>query len=359
MKPSSAIDIIRSSQDYYSRLFDDIRKARSSVLIQMYIVDEDNIGLEFSSLLIKKVEEGLAVDLIYDSVGSISTPSHFFDKMAAAGVRVMEYNPINPGKRPGPFSFRAMMRRNHRKLAVIDGSIYYLGGMNIGERFLGWEDITIRGEGNVATVLQASFDNIGRRGFARPKGPKFKELETKRIQVCDSRPAFQNYPIKKMHLGAINRARKRVWIAQAYFIPRRKIVKALIQAVGRGVDVRVMVPDRSDVLIADLAAWIPLRRLMKHGVRVMRFTGEMLHSKITIIDDGFVTTGTANLDSMSFYWNLEINLVIRDTDVVSRFSRIYEDYETKSRVVDDLEPEQRSWIVRMIGAALYHYSWIL
>ena len=357
--PSSAIEIIQTADEYYSRLFEDIQQAKFSVQVQMYIVENDSIGIEFSSLLIRKAAEGLAVDLIYDSVGSISTPSHYFDRLSAAGVRVIEYNPVNPGKRPGPFSFRAMMRRNHRKLVVLDGKIYYLGGMNVGERFLEWEDITIRGEGNVAAVLQASFDGIGKKGASRPKPVKFEELTTKRIQVCDSRPQFQNYPIKKMHLNAINRAKKRIWIAQAYFIPRRKIIKALIHAARRGVDVRVTLPERSDVLIADLAAWTPLRRLMRHGVQVMRYNREMLHSKFTIIDDDWVTTGTANLDSMSFYWNLEINLVVRDPGVVAQFSEIYKNYGEDSRVVDDLEPLQRSWALRLLGAMIYHYSWIL
>ena len=356
---SSAIEILQTAEEYYRRLFEDVGRATSSVQVQMYILDNDNIGAEFSTLLRQKAAEGLAVELIYDSVGSLSTPSHYFDKLTAAGVRVMEYNPVNPAKRPGPFSFRALMRRNHRKLVVIDGAIYYLGGMNLGERFLEWKDITIRGEGNVASVLQKSFEGIGKKWVFRRQKPRFRELITRRIQVCDSRPHFQNYPIKKMHLNAIRKARKRVWIAQAYFIPRRKIVKALIYAARRGVDVRVTLPDRSDVLIADLAAWVPLRRLMRHGVKVMRYTGEMLHSKFTIIDDEWVTTGTANLDSMSFYWNLEINLVIRDQEVVKRFAEIYESYGRESREVDEQEPLQRSWALRLLGALIYHYSWIL
>ncbi|MDH4184134.1 MAG: phospholipase D-like domain-containing protein [Nitrospinota bacterium] len=356
---ASPLEIIRSTREFYSRLFEDIRNARISVRVQMYIVEEDEIGLRFADLLISKAQEGLQVELVYDSAGSFGSPSYYFDRIAAAGVRVMEYNPLNPGKRPGPFSFRALMMRNHRKLVVIDGKTYYVGGMNIGEKFLEWEDVMVRGEGNVASILETTFDFTSRKKLFVRTSPKFRELEAKRIQVCDSRPRFQNYPIKRMHLNAINKAKKRIWIAQAYFIPRRKIVKALIHAAGRGVDVRIVAPDRSDVMIADLAAWIPLRRLMKHGVTVLRFTRGMLHSKFTVIDDDWVTTGTANLDSMSMYWNLEINLVIRDRQITGGFEAIFNDYESNSRLVDDLEPAQRSWALRMVGAMLYHYSWIL
>ena len=350
--------MIRTAKEFYTRLFSDIRRAEKSVQVQMYIIDEDNAGLEFAALMIEKAKNGLLTELVYDSVGCFNTPSVYFDRMKSAGVRVMEYNPVNPGKMPGPFSFRALMRRNHRKLAVIDNNVYYLGGMNIGERFLEWEDIMIRGEGDLAKVFSRTFDQLAKRRKKKPL-PNFHELEKKDLQVCDSRPTFQNYPVKKMHINAIKKAKERIWIAQAYFIPRRRIVKALIHAAERGVDVRIMAPDHSDVMVADLAAWIPLRRLMTHGVKVMRYTGEMLHSKFTVIDDNWMTTGTANLDSMSFYWNLEMNLVIRDKDTVAQFSRIFEDYQTKSRLVDDLEPGNRSWAVRFAGAVLYHYSWIL
>jgi cardiolipin synthase len=351
-------EIIRSAALFYSRLFSDIEAARESVLIQMYMVDEDNVGLEFSSLLRKKAAQGLRVVLIYDSVGSMNTPTSFFDRMIHDGVAVTEHHPVNPGRAPGPFSIRALMRRNHRKLAVLDNKIYYLGGMNIGERFLDWEDITVRGEGNTAAVLAQTFAEPA-KGSGRPRPPKFRELAAKRIQVCDSRPRFQNYPMKRMHLTAIKKARERIWIAQAYFIPRSKIVKALIRAAQRGVDVRIVAPDRSDVMVADLAAWVPMRRLMRHGVKVLRYTAGMLHSKFTVIDADWVTTGTANLDSMSIYWNLETNLVIRDGEIAGSFARIFEDYQAKSRLVDADEPANRSWTVRLVGRMLYHYSWLL
>lgn len=356
-----SVTLIRSAAVFYESLFSSLRSARQSVRSQIYLIEEGPLADEFKNILISLAQRGIKVDLIYDSVGCMNVSSIYFEEMQTAGVNVMEYNPVNPSRVPGPFSMRRLFRRNHRKAFVIDSQKYYLGGMNIGERFLDWEDVMVSGAGWPAAQLCESFDRTwhGRKYAGKNKTHRRGERIKSPIQVWDGRPAFENYPIKRLYLSAIKKSRHRVWIAQAYFIPRRRLMKALIHAVKKGVDVRVVVPDFSDVTLADAAGWPALARLLKHGVKVYRFEPAMLHSKMALIDDDWVTVGTANLDSMSLYWNLEINLVARGGTLVKEAEEVFAGYFTQSREITLEEAEARPLTLKLAGWLLNYFAWIL
>jgi cardiolipin synthase len=354
------VTLLRSAAVFYESLFSTLRNARQSARAQIYLIEEGPLADEFKNILTTLAKRGIRVDLIYDSVGCMNISSTYFDDMESAGVNVMEYNPVNPSRVPGPFSARRLFRRNHRKVFVIDSHKYYLGGMNIGERFLDWEDVMATGEGWPAQELCESFDRTWRGiKYAWKKARPRRERIKSQIQVWDGRPAFENYPIKRLYLSAIKKARERVWIAQAYFIPRRRLIKALIHAVGKGVDVRVVVPDVSDVALTDAAGWPALTRLLKHGVKVYRFETSMLHSKIALIDGDWVTVGTANLDSMSLYWNLEINLVARGGILVKEAEEIFSGYFAQSREITLEEAQARPLTLKIAGWLLNYFAWIL
>lgn len=355
------VTLLRSAAVFYESLFSSLRNAHNSVRSQIYLIEEGPLADEFKDILITLAKRGIRVDLIYDSVGCMNVSSAYFDDMESAGVNVMEYNPVNPSLVPGPFSARRLFRRNHRKVFVIDSRKYYLGGMNIGERFLDWEDVMATGEGWPAQELCESFDRTwsGKKYAWRKKATPPRERLKNQMQVWDGRPTFENYPIKRMYLSAIKKSRERVWIAQAYFIPRRRLIKALIHAVGKGVDVRVVVPDFSDVMVTDIAGWPALTRLLKHGVKVYRFETSMLHSKMALIDGDWVTVGTANLDSMSLYWNLEINLVARGGILVKETEEIFTGYFAQSREITLEEAEARPLTLKLAGWLLNYFAWIL
>lgn len=355
------VTLIRSAAVFYESLFSSLRAARQSVRSQIYLIEEGPLADEFKDILMNLARNGIRVDLIYDSVGCMSVSSVYFDEMESEGVNVMEYNPVNPARIPGPFSPRRLFRRNHRKVFIMDSRKYYLGGMNIGERFLDWEDVMVTGEGWPAPELCESFDRtwLGKKHVggkkSRPRGERLKNP----VQVWDGRPAFENYPIKRLYLSAIKKSRRRVWIAQAYFIPRRRLMKALIHAVEKGVDARVAVPDVSDVTLADAAGWPALTRLIKHGVKVYRFEPSMLHSKMALIDGDWVTVGTANLDSMSLYWNLEINLVARGGILAKEAEEVFTGYFAQSREITLEEAEARPVTLKLAGWLLNYFAWIL
>jgi cardiolipin synthase len=352
------ISILTSASQFYSSLFDDLRRAQKSVLIQMYCIEQGAIADQFKNILIELAQKKIAVKFMYDSIGSFFMSAGYFEEMVAAGVSVIEYHPVNPRKGRKPFSVQRLFRRNHRKFIIVDSQTYYIGGMNIGERFLDWEDLMVRGCGAPVDDLVLAFQRVWKGKPVKPK-IRFTEMVKKTVQVCDGYPKYQNYPIKRLYISAIKKSKSRVWISQAYFVPRRKLIKALIRAARRGVDVRVIVPDCSDVKLVDLATWPVLKRLLKNGVTIERYLGKMLHSKFAVIDTNWVTVGTANLDSMSLYWNLELNLVMRDPAIVDQFARIFTQYEQSCRTVDKSEPAQRPFVSRLLGRILYYYSWVL
>lgn len=355
------VSLIRSAAVFYESLFSSLRNARQSVRSQIYLIEEGPLADEFKNILISLAKRGIRVDLIYDSVGCMNVSSLYFDEMEGEGVNVMEYNPVNPSRVPGPFSVQRLFRRNHRKVFVIDSHKYYLGGMNIGERFYDWADVMVSGESWPAHELCESFDRTwsGKKYAWRKKTMPRKERLRNPIQVWDGRPAFENYPIKRLYLSAIKKSREKVWIAQAYFIPRRRLIKALIHAVRKGVDVRVVVPDFSDVALADAAGWPALTRLLKHGVKVYRFEPSMLHSKMALIDGDWVTVGTANLDSMSLYWNLEVNLVARRGILAKEAEDVFASYFAQSREITLEEAEARPLTLKLAGWLLNYFAWIL
>jgi len=354
----SSFTLLDAAADFYESLVADLAAAKESVRMEMYCIEEGPIAWRLRDVLAERAAAGVEVRLIYDSIGCLSVSDGYFYTLTRAGARVREYHPVNPGRTAERFSIRNLFRRNHRKLIIIDSRIYYLGGMNIGERFVDWADLMARGEGEPVAELAASFESVWRKKRFRP-GRRAGRESGQAIQVCDCRPKLRNYPVKRLYLSAIKKAKKRVWIAQAYFIPRRRLVKALIRAKQRGIDVRVLMPDRSDVTVADLAAWPGIRRLADHGVKIFRFREGMFHAKLAVIDDGWATVGTANLDSMSFYWNLEINLVIKKPEIVFLLSDIYEKYQGRCRLMDREEPRNLPWITRTLARLLYYYGWIL
>lgn len=363
MAEDGSLSFITSARDYYRRLLEAVRAARHSVRVQMYALENDVEGRSFRDALMERARAGLRVELMYDSIGSLNTPQAFFDELAAAGAAVREYHPVNPRAAWPRLSLARLFRRNHRKLVIIDTRVWFLGGMNIGERFLDWADIMLHGDDPaVATELERAFDRVWspRRDplLARWRARRRHTAE-REVEVLDFRPRFQNYPVKRAYLAAIKRARHRIWIAQAYFIPRRKLLKALARAARRGVDVRLIVPNESDVRVADLASWPALSRLAKAGVTVMRYHGAMMHAKFAVVDSAWATAGGANLDSMSLYWNLELNLALRHPRHVQKLAAIFNEYEMKSRAVTAAEAAARPLSQRLLSRLLYAYSWIL
>jgi cardiolipin synthase len=284
----------------------------------MYIFRTDKIGTIFAEVLKQKACEGVKVFILYERLG-IRMSKKVLGEMKKAGISLGEFSPIRFNKLQVNF-------RNHRKLLVIDGNLGFFGGMNIGDDYLGryrhvgyWRDTNVRIEGPVVSLAQIDFI----------KDWKFSQKE--KIDINFSPPQIRGYsdvllinsgpsderPLNLLqHIEIINSARVRLWIANPYIVPPQGILDALFIAAIRGVDVRVVIPDKSDNGFVALAMEVHIERLLKAGIRVYKYKKGMLHQKVILLDDSLAVIGSSNFDFRSMYINFENSIVTDDSTFI-------------------------------------------
>lgn len=300
----------------FEALFKAIDEAQDHIHVQYYVYMDDKIGTKLSELLKKKVQEGVEVRLMYDDVGSWKAKRKFFEDLEKHGVQVQSFLKVKFKWLASRFNYR-----NHRKLVVIDGKIGFMGGMNVADRYVDgvsfgiWKDSHIKIEGMAVAGLQTSFliDWYSSRGEILSQTKYYPKLEAKGnclIQLPTSGPVG---PFKSIHMGvlqAINTAKKSVFIQTPYFIPTDALMLSIQMAAMRGVDVRLMIPQKSDTTLVFVASKSFLSDILDAGGKVLFYQPGFLHSKLMIIDDELTVTGSANMDVRSFEHNFEIDAFI-------------------------------------------------
>lgn len=316
-----------------------IDAANHYILVQFYIVRDDELGRELQSHLIDKAKQGVKVYFLYDEVGSYALSRRYKNKLRAAGVEVFDFH-----SRKGPGNRFQINFRNHRKVVVVDGSRAWVGGHNVGDEYLGkkekfghWRDTHVCIEGPAALGAQLSFvedwywatETIPKLDWT----PRPARDGDSPVLIVPSGPSDEVETAALMFIHAVNSAKERVWIASPYFVPDEAMVAALQLAGLRGVDVRILIPDKPDHLLVYLAAFSYFDDAGRTGVKFYRYTGGFLHEKVMLIDDAAATVGTANLDNRSFRLNFEITVLITDPIFVTQVKRMFEADFVKSRQV--------------------------
>lgn len=311
-------------------LFEEIEKATSSIHVQYYVFMDDEIGCQLRDLLVKKSKEGVKVRLLYDDVGSWKAKRSFFKEMSNEGVEVQAFLKV---------AFRSLTYRvnyrNHRKILVVDGKVGFVGGMNIADRYVKgvsfgiWRDSHIKVEGKAVAGLQTSF--IIDWHYARKEMltddiyyPELESIGDNMIQFATSGPIGQ---YKSIHMGvihAIYNAKDYIYIQTPYFIPTDNLNTALQSAAKRGVDVRIMIPRKSDTTFVNVATRSFLQDMLDAGVSIYMFEPGFLHSKMLIIDHSLTITGSANMDVRSFEHNFEISAFIYCEETAQKANCIFE-----------------------------------
>jgi cardiolipin synthase len=355
------------------------RAATSSINLETYIFDQDEIGNEFADVLIEKQRQGVAVNIMIDAVGAFATPAAFFERMRAAGIRVVMFNPVNPAKAKGNWDLN---NRNHRKLMVVDGRVAFTGGINISSTYansslfrsrqkpdqvdgskVGWRDTHVKIEGPAVAPLQYSFVAlwVAQEGGELPKAEYFPALSAagdKLVRVLAATPDGDSDIYKALVVG-ITEAKKSIHITAAYFVPDQQIVDALAAAAQRGVDVRLVLPGVSDHSMIRYAGQGFYDQLLKAGVKIFELQIAVLHAKTAVIDGAWSTIGSANIDRRSFLHNYELNVVVLDPafgrDMESAFNEDLRD----SKPVTLEQWKHRPWSdrIREWAARLAEY-WI-
>lgn len=310
------VRLITSTREFASSLYDEIDVAKEHIHIQFYIIEDDEFGSQLREHLIAKVRQGVEVRVIYDSVGCWKVNKEFFEEMRCAGIYVESFLKVR-----FPLLTNRVNYRNHRKVVVIDGKVGFVGGCNVADRYIEgvewgcWRDTMLVVRGAAVHGLQSSFlvdwyfANrtlvSGKRYF-----PQLRQGSESLVQVVQSNPVGDVRAIMAGMIKTLSTARNYVYLQTPYFMPNGAFLLALKSAAMSGVDVRLMIPERSDNRITDYASRSYLADIMSAGVKVYLYSDGFLHSKTLVCDDSLSAVGSVNLDFRSFYYNFEVSALV-------------------------------------------------
>jgi cardiolipin synthase len=335
------VELLVDGKATFDSIIAGIDAAQRYILFQFFIVHDDDIGRRIKKHLIAKASEGVRVCFLYDEIGSHDLPAAYKNELRAAGAEVYDFH-----TRKGRGNRFQINFRNHRKIVVVDGRLAWIGGHNVGDEYLGrdpkfghWRDTHIKIEGPSAIAAQLSF----MEDWFWAKGPSEYDLKwtpapsptgNQRVLIVPTGPADELETASLMFHHAINTAEKRIWIASPYFVPDDAVLAALQLAGLRGVDVRILIPDKPDHLLVYLAAFSYFEDAGRTGVRFFRYMDGFLHEKVMLIDDGVATVGTANFDNRSFRLNFEITTVVADQAFAAQVEAMFREDFSKSREME-------------------------
>lgn len=320
----------------YRAMYAAILAAQDHINMETYILDDDEVGQRFAQALIAKQRQGVQVNLIRDSVGTLDTPTAFFQQLTDSGIRVLEFNPINPLATRKEWELN---QRDHRKLLIVDGRTAFLGGINISGVYSGgsflrgsrakpssrpytslaWRDTDLQLRGPVVAELQKLFLTTWKSQKGAPLAAKnyFPPPENAGQEVVRAIGSSPDEPYSLIYatlLSAIASAETSVHLTNAYFAPDPQLLEALEAAAQRGVDVKLILPSQTDSWLVFYAGRNYYDRLLRAGVEIHERRGVILHSKTALIDGVWATVGSTNLDWRSFLHNYELNAVVLGTD---------------------------------------------
>ena len=351
------VKLLWKGKDAFDAIFNAVRDAKEYVCIEFYIFRDDETGIEFGNLLKQKANEGVKIYLLYDHFGSLYTSKSFWSELKEAGVEL---------RASRTFKWRTPLQyliRDHIKLIIVDGISAFTGGLNIAneyrgykfrkKRIRGWRDTGVLVEGPVVSLLLDIFNKNWKKWGGEPlqwqvRGEAFSDgVSIIPIFAASSKGRKR---MRKLLYYSINSAKKNIYLTTAYFVPSRMMLKSLEQAVKRGVIVKLLVPGKSDVLAAYYAGRSFFTRLLKAGVEIYYYHGEILHAKTSMFDCCFSIVGSANLDFQSLRRNDEGNVGILDEGFGRQMEQVFfEDLKSSEKI------EIEKWLKRPFWEKIMEY----
>lgn len=358
------VHFYKNGGEFNPALFDAIANAREHVCLQFYIIRDDSTGRRFAKALVDAAARGVKVYLIYDYIGCFDTPASYFGRLQRYGIKCLPFN-------PPAFSKLAMLdRRNHRKFAVIDGKTGFVAGLNIADEYSGfgespkrWRDVGMKIDGIAAGELQRLFQETWReegRVMGRCSKPAdFSSDGGAEVIIVSGAPHHTRSAIGNAFRLAIAGASRSIRIITPYFVPGPRVIRSLLRAAARGTQVQIIVPAISDVPLVRLVSRSFYTPLLRAGIQIYERLGTVLHAKVMLIDDSWVTIGSANLDLRSFHRNYELNVAVDDYEFGRQVYAMFEEDLALSRRVTLQEHEARGFLCRILERVLSPMRWYL
>ncbi|MEN4052543.1 MULTISPECIES: cardiolipin synthase [Sulfurimonas] len=326
------VELLIDGEVTFQSILQGIEKAKSYILLEFYIVRDDTLGVQIQEALVTKAKEGVNIYFLYDEIGSYQLSDEYIETMRRIGIEVYTFNTQKGIKNRFQINFR-----NHRKIVVVDGESAWTGGHNIGDEYLSkskrfghWRDTHIKITGPSAIAIQKTFieDWFWAAEYLINELqwiPRPATNADKKVLIIPSSPADEIETASLMFLQAINAAKERIWISSPYFVPDGAIIKALQLAGLRGVDVRILIPQKADNLLIYLASFTYFETVSSTGVKIFRYRDGFLHQKAMLLDDSHAAVSTANLDNRSLRLNFEITALIANKEFTQEVKKMFED----------------------------------
>ncbi|WP_424766479.1 cardiolipin synthase [Paenibacillus sp. sgz302251] len=333
--------VLTNGYGTYETIFQELERARHHIHLDYYTIRDDDIGKKFLRVLSRKARDGVEVRVVYDGIGSMKLSEAYIQELRVAGVQTSCFLPPR-------FAFfdKRLNYRNHRKIVVVDGKVGFVGGINIGDEYLGkdaklgfWRDTHLRLEGDAVYFLQELFlqdwayaakEQLNGKKYMQAHGCEGEE----RVLVVSSKPGLHDQKIKEVMLAAIMMAKTRVYVTTPYFIPDAGILMGLRLAALTGIDVRLVIPKVADSRLVLRATMSYIQEMLEAGVKVYRYEKGFIHAKVLIVDEVLASVGTANVDMRSLYSNFELNAVMFDLDTIRRLESDFWDDLQHSHQMD-------------------------
>jgi cardiolipin synthase len=354
------VRLIFGGTEFYTELGRRISEAREHIHIEFYIFSDDSRGQELLELLVAAAKRGVEVRLLLDGVGCLGTPARFFKPLREAGGQFAWFRTSSIRRWRWGFNLR-----NHRKLQIIDGRVAFVGGMNVGKEYAGedpavgpWHDIAVSLEGAAAGKLQAVFADdwyfaTNEQLLAAKYYPRPATGARLLVQPMPDGPDAPEDPIEMSIVALLSAVKDRAWLTAGYFVPQEPLLTALKVCAARGVDVRMLISEKSDHPLLVEVGRSFYEELLAYGVKIYEFDAGVNHAKCALLDDRWVMVGSANFDIRSMRLNFELNVLMRDPETASRLERVLAaDFQQGSKQIILETFRHRPFRQRMVERAL-------
>ncbi|KIK83102.1 cardiolipin synthase ClsB [Pseudomonas sp. W15Feb9B] len=364
---NNRVELLENGEEYFPRVFDAMRAAKSEILLETFIVFEDKVGAELQQILIDAARRGVRTTVSLDGFGCGELTTGYLAALSDAGVHLQMFDPA-----PKHLGFRTnWFRRLHRKIVVVDGLIAFIGGINFsGDHLADFgpeakQDYAVQVQGPaVADIHHFALLQSGRPGRARFWWQRRRQRRADmafndhdgQVRLVFRDNDQHHTDIEDVYLHALRRAKRRVVIANAYFFPGYRLLREIRNAARRGVEVRLILQGQPDMLVAKLAARMTYDYLLKAGVQIHEYCQRPLHGKVALVDEEWSTVGSSNLDPLSLSLNLEANVLIRDRTFNQHlFQRLEDLSHNHCKAMDPSKvPRGRIWHMT-VGFLVFHF----
>ncbi len=346
------VELLVDGEAAFGAIFAAIAEARAYVLAQFYILRDDGIGRAFQAALIQKARAGVRVFLLYDEIGCLSLPNRYLQQLRTAGVEVAAFQTTRGRQNRFQINFR-----NHRKVVIVDGRLAFTGGLNVGDEYLGrsarfghWRDTQIALEGPAVQAVQLAWTSDWYWATRTLPELTWQPVPSLRGDVpafvLASGPADVESRLQLFFMHCLSVAKKRAWFANPYFVPDGPVFETMRLAALRGVDVRLLLPQKNDSKTIELAAFSFLEAAERAGIQTLLYRDGFLHQKVMLVDDALSSVGSANLDNRSMRLNFELTTLIVDEAFASQVEAMLLRDFARARLVTAAQVQSRGWPYR-------------